>query len=44
MEKNLIIFFAIVFLSMTVEHAASSICAKGALLSFFHHMYHLLYF
>lgn len=38
MEKNLSIFFAIVFLSMTVEHASSPICAKGALLSFIHHI------
>ena len=38
MEENLSIFFAIVFLSMTVEHATSPICAKGAFLSFFHHI------
>lgn len=38
MEKNLWIFFSIVFLSMATEHAVTPICRRGALLSLLHHI------
>ena len=38
MEKNLWLFFSIVFLSMAVEHSVTPICPKGAVLSLFHHI------
>jgi len=38
MEKNLWIFFSIVFLSIAIEHAVKPICMKGALLSLLHHI------